>query len=71
MAANESINRKNRIIDIKFHYVRHVTSNGEVVLGYISKSEMVADTFNKPLGRTKFKMLCTLCVVVKGPQKNM
>ena len=61
LATNESINRRNKHIDISYHFVREVTNNGEVRLGYIPTSEMVADMLNKPLGRVKFEKLRKLC----------
>ena len=61
LAANESINRRNKHIDITFHYVREVTSNGEVTLGYVPTADMVADMLNKPLGRIKFEKLRSMC----------
>lgn len=67
LATNESINRRNKHIDITFHYVRDVTSKGEVILGYVPTSDMVADMLNKPLGRVKFEKLRSMCgLCVKG-----
>lgn len=63
LAANESINRRNKHIDITYHYVRDVTNNGEAILGYVPTTEMVADTLNKPLGRIKSEKLRDLCGV--------
>jgi len=67
LGTNESINRRNKHIDITHHYVREVTSNGEVTLLYVPTSEMVADMLNKPLGRVKFEKLRRMCgVCAKG-----
>ena len=63
LAANESINRRNKHIDITYHFVRDVTSNGDVWLCYVPTSEMVADMLNKPLGRVKFEKLRSMCGV--------
>ena len=64
LASNESINRRNKHIDITYHYVREATSNNEVSLGYVPTGEMVADMLNKPLGRLKFQKLRNLCGVM-------
>ena len=61
LSANESINRRNKHIDINFHYVREVTRNKDVVLEYIATEYMVADMMTKPLGRAKFQRLRELC----------
>ena len=57
LAANESINRRNKHIDITYHFVREVTSNGQVTLTYVPTSNMIADMLTKPLGRVKFEKL--------------
>ena len=61
LSKNESINRRNKHIDITYHFVRHVTDEKEVLLRYTPTSEMVADMLNKPLGRVKFEKLRKLC----------
>ena len=72
LGTNESINRRNKHIDITHHYVREGTSNGEVTLLYVPTSEMVADMLNKPLGRVKFEKLRRMCgVCAKGEIKTL
>ncbi len=67
LAENESINRRNKHIDINYHFVRQVTEDGQVVLEYIPTSEMVADMLTKPLGRIQFEKLRHLCGMrIKG-----
>ena len=61
LAANESTNRRNKQIDIPHHFLRDVTSNGEVLLGYIPTSNMMEDMLNKPLGRVKVEKLRSMC----------
>ena len=63
LAANESINRRNKHIDITYHFVRDVTSSGEVSLGYVPTSDMAADMLNKPLARLKFERFRRMCGV--------
>ena len=55
LAGNESINRRNKHIDIAYHFVRDVVKRGEVVLQYVPTSEMMADMLTKPLGRVLFE----------------
>ena len=67
LASNESINRRNKHIDITFHYVREARENGQVTLHYVPTSEMVADMLTKPLGRIKFEKLRRLSgLTIKG-----
>ncbi len=67
LSNNESINRRNKHIDINYHFVRQVTDDGQVALLYIPTSEMVADMLTKPLGRIQFQKLRHLCGMrIKG-----
>ena len=67
LAQNESINRRNKHIDITYHYVREVTNNADVRLTYCPTEDMAADMLTKALGRIKFEKLRTLCgISVQG-----
>ena len=67
LADKESINRRNKHIDIPYHFVRSVTDEGKVILRYLPNGEMVADMLNKPLGRIKLQKLRALCGLrIKG-----
>ena len=67
LSANESINSRNKHIDITYHFVRQVTEDGQVVLGYIPTQEIVADILRKALGRIQFEKLRHLCGLrIKG-----
>ena len=67
LAANASINRRNKHIDIKYHFVRHVVEDGQVIILYYPTSNMVADMLTKPLGRIQFEKLRHLCGMrIKG-----
>ena len=71
LASNESINRRNKHIDITYHYVREKTSDGTVNLGYCPTEVMVADMLTKALDRIKFERLRALCGIgVKGETKE-
>lgn len=61
LASNESTNRRNKHIDITFHYSRDVTNNVE------ENYYMVADMLTNPLGRAKLERLRKLCgITTKG-----
>ena len=67
VSTNESINSRNKHIDITYHFVRHVNEAKKVNLGYIPTDEMVGDMLNKALGRVKFEKLRHLCGMrIKG-----
>ena len=57
LSQNESINRRNKHIDITYHYVRDVVKKGEIELGYIPTGDMIADMLTKPLGKVKLVYL--------------
>lgn len=61
LSQNESINRRNKHIDVTFHFVRDVVARGDVELCYKPTSEMTADLMTKPLGRVKFEYFRELC----------
>ena len=58
MAHNESINARNKHIDIRYHFVRHAVKNNQVILLHCPGTDQPADPLTKPLGRIKFKELC-------------
>lgn len=67
LPANVSINSRNKHIDINYHFVRHVTEDGRVILLYVPKEFMVGDMLNKALGRIKLEKLRHLCGMrIKG-----
>ena len=52
---NQSINRRNKHIDIAYHFVRDAIRREVVNLKQCDTSEMTADIFTKPLGRVLFQ----------------
>ena len=52
---NQSINRRNKHIDIAYHFVRDAIRPEVVNLKQCATSEMTADIFTKPLGRVLFQ----------------
>ena len=51
LAANEAINRRNKHIDIAYHFVRDTIKRGEIALHHLPTTDMPADMLTKPLGR--------------------
>ena len=54
MSETEGVNRRNKHIDIAYHYVRDVVARKLVRKEYTPTEKMVADFLTKPLGRVKF-----------------
>ena len=63
LSKNESINRRNKHIDVTYHFVRDCVAKSQVNLEYIPTSEMVAEMLTKPLGRVKYEYLRDKCGV--------
>ena len=55
MAYNESINARNKHIDIRYHFVRDAVKNKQVTLEHCAGTDQAADPLTKPLGRIKLK----------------
>lgn len=72
LASNESINRKNKHIDITYYFVHEVITNKEIVLNYVPTGERVADMLTMPLRRVLFQKLRKMCgVYIKGERCSM
>jgi hypothetical protein len=54
IASNPVQERRSKHIDIRFHYIRQVLANKEVVLFYIEGNNNPADMLTKNLGHIKF-----------------
>ena len=59
MAHNESVNARNKHIDIRYHFVREAVRTKQVILSHCPGTEQAADPLTKPLSRIKFKELCS------------
>lgn len=69
---NESINRRNKHIDISYHFVRDAVKRQVVALKHCPTTEMPADILTKALGRTLFeKFVGLLGMANAGPPKSM
>ncbi|CDF40943.1 unnamed protein product [Chondrus crispus] len=54
-AQNESTNRRNKHVDITYHFVRDAVQRKLVTLYHCPTTEMPADMLTKPLGRVLFE----------------
>jgi len=61
LSGNGSINRRNKHIDITYHFVRDVVTRKDVFLEYKPDKDMVADMLTKPLARIKLQHLTGIC----------
>jgi hypothetical protein len=58
IAQNDIHNDRSKHIDTRYHFVREQVTNGILKLQYCPTEEMIADTFTKPLLKTKFDYFC-------------
>eukprot|EP00253_Pinus_taeda_P022001 PITA_22001 len=54
---NFVFHKRMKHIDTKFHYIRELVNNGEIVLKHCRIQEQVADILTKPLGQKSFEFL--------------
>ena len=55
LAHNASVNRRNKHIDVRYHFIRQVVQDNLIELEYCPTDEMVADMLTKALGRVKLQ----------------
>ncbi|CDF40674.1 unnamed protein product [Chondrus crispus] len=68
-AQNESVNRRNKHVDVKYHYVRDAIKRNVISLSHCRTTSMPADILTKALGRVlfqKFVELLGLAVATSG-----
>lgn len=57
---SNSVNQRNKHVDVNYHYVRDCVSKKKVVLEYCSTENQVADSLTKALENTKHSKHTTL-----------
>ena len=57
LSKNVVFHKRTKHIDTKFHYIRELVNNGEIVLQHCRTQEQVADILTKPLGQKSFEFL--------------
>jgi hypothetical protein len=55
LAQTASVNRRNKHIDVRFHYIRQAIEDGVLTPRYLPTDEMAADMLTKALGRVKLE----------------
>ena len=57
LSKNVVFHKRTKHIDTKFHYIRELVNNGEIVLVHCRTQEQVADILTKLLGQKNFEFL--------------
>eukprot|EP00253_Pinus_taeda_P006736 PITA_06736 len=57
LSNNSVFHKRTKHIDTRFHYIRELVSNGEIVLEHCTTQEEVADILTKPLDQKSFEFL--------------
>eukprot|EP00253_Pinus_taeda_P006688 PITA_06688 len=57
LSKNSVFHKRTKHIDTRFHYIRELVNNGEIVLEHCSTQEQVADILTKPLDQKSFEFL--------------
>eukprot|EP00253_Pinus_taeda_P008912 PITA_08912 len=57
LSKNSVFHKRTKHIDTRFHYIRELVSNGEIVLEHCRTQEHVADILTKPLHQKSFEFL--------------
>eukprot|EP00253_Pinus_taeda_P010100 PITA_10100 len=57
LSKNSVFHKRTKHIETRFHYIRELVNNGEIVLVHCKTQEQVADILTKPLGHKSFEFL--------------
>eukprot|EP00253_Pinus_taeda_P020932 PITA_20932 len=57
LSKNSIFHKRAKHIDTKFHYIKELVNNGEIVLKHCRTQEQVANILTKPLGQKSFEFL--------------
>ena len=57
LSKNSVFHKRTKHIDAKYHYIRELVSNGEIVLKKCRTEEQFEDILTKPLGHKSFNYL--------------
>ena len=57
LSKNFVFHKRTKHIDAKFHYIRELVNNGEIILKHCRTQEQFADILTKPLGQKSFEYL--------------
>eukprot|EP00253_Pinus_taeda_P021833 PITA_21833 len=67
LSKNFVFHKRMKHIDTKFHYIRELVNNGEIVLEHCRTHEQVADILTKPLGQKSFEFLMKCLGMTDNP----
>ena len=67
LSKNVVFHKRTKHIDTKFHYIRELVNNGEIVLQHCRTQEQVADILTKPLGQKSFECLRKCLGMIDNP----
>ena len=57
LSKNYVFHKRTKHIDAKFHYIREIVNNGEIILKHCRNQEQFANILTKPLGQKSFEYL--------------
>eukprot|EP00253_Pinus_taeda_P031978 PITA_31978 len=67
LSKNSVFHKRTKHIDTRFHYIRELVRNGEIILQHCSTQEQVADILTKPLDQKSFEFLRKRLGMVNNP----
>eukprot|EP00253_Pinus_taeda_P027469 PITA_27469 len=67
LSKNSVFHKRTKHIDTRFHYIRELVSNGEIVLEHCRTQEQVADILTKPLDQKSFEFLRKFLGMIECP----
>ena len=59
--------KRTKPIDTKFHFIRELVNNGEIVLQHCKTEEQYVDILTKPLGQNTFEFLRNFLGMMNNP----
>ena len=67
LSKNSVFHKRTKHINTKFHYIRELVNNGEIILQHCRTQEQVADILTKPLDQKSFEFLRKLLGMTDNP----
>ena len=67
LSKNYVFHNRTKHIDTKFHYIRELVNNGEIVLQHCKIEEQYADILTKPLAQKTFEFLIKCLGMMDNP----
>eukprot|EP00253_Pinus_taeda_P011929 PITA_11929 len=67
LSKNSVFHKRTKHIDTRFHYIRELVSNGEIILQHCRTQEQVADILTKPSDQKSFEFLRKCLGMIECP----